>query len=91
MFMSILKSPFYNHLLGISLVGFPELILTGEHVENGIRSEKIQVATSSNAVKKSYNGNRESNVVYIQKGHDKSDHNQHVGAILISNPAPVQQ
>ena len=58
---------------------FTELILTREHVENGIRSGKIQVATSSNVVKKPYNGKRESNVVYIQKGRNKSDGNQSVG------------
>ena len=91
MFMSTLTGPFYNHLLGISLVGFTKLILIGEHVENGIRGSKIQVTTSSNTVKKAYNGNRESNAVYSQKGHIKSDHNQFMGAVLISNPAPVQQ
>ena len=86
MFMNTLTGPFYNHLLGSSSASFTELILTGERVENGIRSGKIQVATSSNTARKS-----ESNTVYSQKGHNKSDHNQSVGAVLISNPAPVQQ
>ena len=40
MFMSMLIGPFYNHLLGNSSAGFTELILTGEHVENGIRVVK---------------------------------------------------
>ena len=89
MFMSMLTCPFYNHLLGSSPAGFTELILTGEHVENGIRSGKIQVATSSNVVKKPYNGKMESNVVYGQKGRSKSDSNQFVGEVLLSNPASV--
>ena len=64
MFMSMLTGPFYNHLLGSSSFGFNELVLTMEHVENGIKSSKIQVATSSNTSKKSYNGKKESNAVY---------------------------
>ncbi|KAI5426502.1 hypothetical protein KIW84_032079 [Lathyrus oleraceus] len=46
MFMSTLTGPFYSHLLRSSSLGFTELILTGEHVENGVRSGKIQAATS---------------------------------------------
>ena len=49
------------------------------------------MVTSSNTMKKSYNGKEESNVVYDQKGHNKSDCNQSMGAVLISNLAPVQQ
>ena len=91
MFMSTLTGPFHNHLLGNSSAGFTELILTVEHVKNGIRSGKIQVAISSNTAEKSYNGKKESNDVYDHKGRSKSDHDQSVGEILISNPAPVQQ
>ena len=89
MFMSMLTSPLYNQLLGNYLSGFTELILTGEYVENGIRSAKIQVPTSSDTQKKSYNRKKKSNVMYSQKGRNKRDHNQSLGAILISNPAPV--
>ena len=89
MFMIMLTGPFYNHLLRSSSVSFTELILMREHVENGIRSGKIQVATSSNTVK-SYNGKKESNVVYGQKGGNKSDCNQSVGAVMISKHTPVQ-
>ena len=63
MFFSMLRGPFYNHLLGSYLVGFTELILTRECVENGIRSGKIQVATSSNTKNKSYNRKKESNAL----------------------------
>ena len=37
MFMGTLTGPFFNHLIGSSSFGFTELILTGEHVEDGIR------------------------------------------------------
>ena len=62
MFMGTLTGPFYSHLLGSSSSGFTELILTGERVESGIRSGKIQAATSA-STKKSYQGKNESNAV----------------------------
>ena len=63
MFMGTLIGPFFNHLLESSSSGFTELILTGEHVESGIGSGKIQVAASSSTVKKTFNGKKETNVV----------------------------
>ena len=91
MFMGILTGPLFNHVIRSSSSGFTKLILTGEHVESGIKSGKIPVAASLNAVKKTFNGKKETNAVYGQKGHLKRDHNQSVGAVLISNLAPVQQ
>src|SRR3954467_6914472 len=76
MFMNTLTGPFYSHLLGSSSSGFTDLILTGERVENGIRSGKIHVATSSGAMKKPYDRKNESNTV---------------GAVLVSSQAPTQQ
>ena len=40
-FLGTLSGPFFNHLIGSSSSGFTELILTGERVEDGIRSGKI--------------------------------------------------
>ena len=42
MFLSTLSGPFFNHLIGSSSDGFTELIMTGERVEAGIKSGKIQ-------------------------------------------------
>ena len=89
MFMGTLIGPFFNHLIGSSLSGFTELILTGEHVEGGIRSGKIQVDASSSTVKNTFNRKKETNVVYVQKSHTISNHNPSIGAVLISNLAPV--
>ena len=91
MFMSTLTSPFFNLLIGSSSSGFMEMILTGERIESGIKSGKILMATSSNAVKKPFGGKKEVNVVYGHKSHSKSSRHQSVGAVLISNLAPVQQ
>ena len=44
MFMGILTGPFFNLLIGSSLSGFTEMILTGERIENGIKSGKIPMA-----------------------------------------------
>ena len=87
MFLGTLSGPFFNHLIGSSSAGFIELILTGERVEAGIKSVKIQEATPSDAQKNPYNGKKESNAVYGKKGR----HDQYVGEILISNPTPAQQ
>ncbi|KAI5422597.1 hypothetical protein KIW84_045871 [Lathyrus oleraceus] len=85
MFMGTLTGPFYIHLLGSSSSSFTELILTGEHVENDIRSGKIQAATSA-STKMSYQGKNESNVVYGQRGHNKKNRDHTVGAVTIAAP-----
>ncbi|KAI5426904.1 hypothetical protein KIW84_032366 [Lathyrus oleraceus] len=85
MFMGTLTGPFYSHLLGSSSSGFTELILTGERVESGIRSGKIQAATSA-STKKSYQGKNESNAVYGQRGHNKKNRDHTVGAVTIAAP-----
>ena len=59
MFLGTLSGPFFNHLIGNSSSGFTELIFTGERVEAGIRSGKIQKDTSSSAVKKHFAGKKE--------------------------------
>ena len=52
MFLGTLSGPFFNHLIGNSSAGFTDLILTGERIEDGIKSGKIQNGDSSNTEKK---------------------------------------
>ncbi|KAI5381706.1 hypothetical protein KIW84_UN0506 [Lathyrus oleraceus] len=54
-----------------------------ERVESGIRSGKIQAATSA-STKKPYQGRSESNAVYGQKGHNKKNRDHTIGAITIA-------
>ena len=54
MFLGTLSGPFFNHLIGSSSTGFTELILTGERVEAGMKSGKIQKDASSAAVRKPF-------------------------------------
>ena len=91
MFMGTLTGSFFNLLIGSSSSGFTEMILTGERIENGIKSGKIPMNSSSNVVKKAFGGKKEVNVVYGQKSRGKSSRHQSVGAVLISNLASTQQ
>ena len=73
MFMGTLTGPFFNLLIGNFSSGFTELILTGERVESDIKSGKIQMASTSNVVKKPFISKKEDNVVYGQRCHIKND------------------
>ena len=64
MFLGTLSGPFFNQLIGSSSVGFTELILTGERVEAGIKSGKIQKdASTFAAIRKPFTGKKEVSVV----------------------------
>ena len=64
MFLGTLSGPFFNHLIGSSLAGFTELIMTGERVETGIKSGKIQRDASLRTMKKPFVGKKEVNAAY---------------------------
>ena len=86
MFLGTLSGPFFNHLIDSSSSGFTELILTGERVEAGIRSGKIQKDTSSGAVKKPFTGKKEASSVYGSRSQSRPEHRQAVNAVVISRP-----
>ena len=86
MFMGTLNGPFFNLLIRSSSFGFTELILTGERVESGIKSGKIPMASTSNAVKKPFIGKKETNDVYGSRSRIKNDRHHSVRAVLIFNP-----
>ena len=64
MFLGTLSGLFFNHLIGSSSVGFTELILTGERVEAGIKSSKIQRDAYSSTMKKPFTGKKEVSAAY---------------------------
>ena len=66
-FLGTLSGLFFNHLIGISSAGFTELILTGERVEDGIKSGKIQKDASSNTVRMPFSGKKEISATYSQR------------------------
>ena len=67
MFLGTLSGPFFKHLIGSSSAGFTELILTGEQVEAGIKSGKIQKDASSSAARKPFSGKKEVSAMYNQR------------------------
>ena len=83
MFLGTLSGPFFNHLIGSSSAGFAKLILTGERVEAGIQSDKIQKDASSSSVKNTFAGKKESSAIYSPRGQNRAEHRQTVSAIMI--------
>ena len=80
MFLGTLSGPFFNHLIESSSSGFTELILTGERVEAGIRSGKIQKDVSTSAtVKKPFTGKKEVSAVYAQRNQERTERHSKVG------------
>ena len=91
MFLGTLSGPFFNHLIGSSSAGFTELILTGERVEAGIRSGKIQKdASASTTVNNTFTGKKEVSAVYSQRNQGRTERRPMVGAVMIQNPASDQ-
>ena len=82
MFLGTLSGPFFNHLIRSSSVVFTELILTGERVEAGIRSGKIQKdASASTTVKKPFTGKKEVSAVYSHRNQGRTERRPMVGPL----------
>ena len=86
-FLGTLSGTFFNHLVSTSSAGFTELILTGERVEDGIQSDKIQKDTSSSSVKKPFTGKKEASAIYSLRGQNRAEHHQTVSSVMIPRPA----
>ena len=89
--VDVLSGPFFNHLIGSSSAGFTELILTGEQVEAGIKSGKIERYASSGTVNKPFYGKKEVSAAYGQRNQSKMEHRPTIGVVMISNPASNSQ
>ena len=91
MFLGTLSGPFFNHLIGSSSADFTKLIFTGERVEAGIKSGKIQKDASFAAMRKPFIGKKEVGDVYPQRNQDRTEHRPMVGTVMIPKSAPTQQ
>lgn len=47
LFINTLKAPFINHMLGSTTLSFSDMIISGELIEDAIRSEKIDARESA--------------------------------------------
>ena len=63
--------------------------MTGERIEAGIKSGKIQKGASSGIEKKPFK--KESSVVYSSKSQNRLERRQAVNAVVISRPAIAPQ
>ena len=90
MFLGMLSGPLFNHLIGSSSVGFTELISTGERVEAGIKSGKIQRDASSSTTKKPFFEKKEVSAAYGQINQSKTECHLTIGAVMISKPTSNQ-
>ena len=91
MFLDTLSGPFFNNLIGSSSARFTELIMTGERVEAGIKSGKIQRDISSSTMKKPFTRKKEVSVAYDHRNKNKTESRPTIGAVMIFNPVPNQQ
>ena len=89
MFLGTLSGPFFNHLIGSSSSGFTELIMTGERIEAGIKSGKIQKGASSSTEKKPFK--KVSSAVYNSRNQNRPERRQAVNAVVILKPAGAPQ
>ena len=78
-----------NHLIGNSSAGFTDLILTGERIEAGMKSGKIQKGASASSEKKPFK--KEASAVYGSRRQEKPEHRQSVSAVMIARPAAAPQ
>ena len=85
MFLGTMSGPFLNHLIGSSSAGFTELILTGERVEVGIKSGKIQKDASFSAVRKPFIRKKEVGAIYPQRNQERTERRPMVGAGITPN------
>ena len=65
--------------------GFTDLILTGERIEAGMKSGKIQKGASASSEKKTFK--KEASVVYGSRRQEKPERRQSVNAVMIAKPA----
>ena len=86
MFLGTLSGPSFNHLIDSSSVGFTELILTGERVEAGILSGKIQKDTSSSLEKKPFTGEKGASSIYSPRDQSRAGYRPTVSVVIILRP-----
>ena len=89
MFLGTLSGPFFNHLIGNSSAGFTDLILTGERIEAGIKSGKIQKGVATSTEKRPFK--KEASAVYGPRRQVKPESRQAVNALVISKPVAAPQ
>ncbi|KAA3488033.1 trans-resveratrol di-O-methyltransferase-like [Gossypium australe] len=90
LFRNTLKSSFINHMLGTATKSLSDIVMSGEMIENVVRSEKIDAGenTKRSAPRKKENG---VNTASVYKGYSKSVTIGQPRTITTSHQGPSRQ
>ncbi|XP_052885749.1 uncharacterized protein LOC108485269 [Gossypium arboreum] len=72
LFINTLKAPFITHMLGSATKSFSDIVMTGEMIENAVRSGKIEVGESTRKSVPRKRDNEVNNTSTSSKGQPKS-------------------
>ena len=88
LFIDTLGDPYYEMMIGSISSNFPDIVMTGERIEAGIRSGKIAQSTASNS-KKPFNGsNKKGNANAVMINTPEASHFQPNHPIAYINYPP---
>ncbi|XP_012435147.1 uncharacterized protein LOC105761768 [Gossypium raimondii] len=71
LFINTLKAPFINHMLESATMSFSDMVMSGEMIENAIRSGKIDAGESAKRSTPKHKENEVSNLSLYNKGYSK--------------------
>ncbi|XP_052878849.1 uncharacterized protein LOC128285384 [Gossypium arboreum] len=72
LFINTLKAPFITHMLGSATKSFSDIVMTGEMIENAVRSGKIELGESAKKSVPRKRDNEVNNTSTFNKGQSKS-------------------
>ncbi|XP_017647761.1 uncharacterized protein LOC108487938 [Gossypium arboreum] len=72
LFINTLKAPFITHMLGSATKSFSDIVMTGEMIENAVRSGKIELGESTRKSAPRKRDNEVNNTSTFNKGQSKS-------------------
>ena len=71
LFINTLKAPFINHMLGSATMSFSDVVMSGEMIENAIRSGKIDAEEGIKRSTPKHKDNEVNNTSTYSKGYSK--------------------
>ncbi|XP_016738024.1 uncharacterized protein [Gossypium hirsutum] len=72
LFINTLKAPFITHMLGSATKSFSDIVMTGEMIENAVKSGKIESGESTKKLAPRNRDNEVNNTSIFSKGQSKS-------------------
>ncbi|XP_040931908.1 uncharacterized protein [Gossypium hirsutum] len=91
LFINTLKAPFITHMLGSATKSFSDIVVTGEMIENAVRSGKIDAGESTKRSASRKRENRVNNVSTYNKGYSKPITMSQSKIVTTSHQGPPRQ